>query len=59
MNKDAIWQFLIGVIILAIIFMLARPGSPTAAAIQDVSDALSGLVRTATDYSVSAIGQEQ
>lgn len=57
--NDAIWEFLIGVIILAIIFMLARPGAPAAAAIQDVSNALSGLIRTATDYQVSKPGQTQ
>jgi len=51
MSRDDIWQFVIGVIIVAIVFMLARPGSPAATAIEDVSKALAGLVRTATDYS--------
>jgi hypothetical protein len=59
MSKDDLWQFLIGVVILAIIFMLARPGAPAAAAIQDLSNALSGLVRTTTDYTVTTPGQTQ
>ena len=56
MSRDDIWQFIIGTIILGIIFMLVRPGGPAAAAINDVSKALSGLVRTATDYQVSNTG---
>lgn len=59
MNKDDVWQFIIGIMILAIIFMLVRPGAPAAAAITDVSKALSGLVGTATDYTVAQPGQTQ
>lgn len=51
--NDAIWEFIVGVMILAIVFMLVRPGAPAAAAIQDISKALAGLVKTATDYTVS------
>lgn len=59
MNKDDIWQFLIGIMILAIVFMVARPGAPAAAAIEDVSKALANLVQTATEYSVTNPGQSQ
>jgi len=59
MSKDDVWQFIIGVMILAIIFMVARPGAPAASAITDVSTALANLVKTATDYTVSNTGTEQ
>lgn len=59
MSKDTVWQLIVGAIILAIIFLLVRPGAPTAAAIQDVSDALQGLLKTATDYTVTTTGQQQ
>lgn len=59
MSKDDIWQFLIGVIIVAIIYMLVRPGAPAAAAVQDVSTALSNLIKTATDYTVSGSSSGQ
>lgn len=48
--KDAgklAWEIISGCIILAIIYMLARPGSPAATAINDVSSALTALVTTA------------
>lgn len=57
--NDMIWEFLIGVMMTAIIFMLVRPGAPAAAAIQDVSTALANLVKTATDYTVTNTGQTQ
>jgi hypothetical protein len=53
MSKDDVWQFIIGAIIVAIIYMLVRPGAPAAAAVQDVSTALAGLIKTATDYNIS------
>lgn len=53
--NDSVWQLIIGSIILAIIFTLVRPGAPGAAAIKDVSDALSGLIGTTTDYQVSGL----
>jgi hypothetical protein len=56
MSKD-IWAIISGVIILGIIYMLARPGSPAATAIQQVSDALTALVQTSTGYTVG--GQTQ
>lgn len=44
---DGIWSLMTGVIIVAIVFMLARPNSPAANAIADVSKALTALVTTA------------
>jgi hypothetical protein len=52
--NDTVWQLIIGSIILAIIFTLVRPGAPAAAAITDVTNALSGLIGTTTDYQVTA-----
>lgn len=57
--SDDIWQFLIGVMILAVIFMVARPGAPAAAAIEDLSNALTNLIKTTTDYTVTNPGQTQ
>jgi hypothetical protein len=60
MNKDIAWQFLIGSLMIALVYMLVRPGAPVSAAIEDVSNALSGLIRTTTDYTVApATGQPQ
>ncbi len=47
---DAVWQLVIGAFMLAIIFMLARPGSPAAKGIAQVSDALASLINTTTQY---------
>jgi hypothetical protein len=46
---DTVWSVLIGVIILAIIFMLVRPNSPTLQAVNDISDSLAALISTATN----------
>jgi hypothetical protein len=45
---DSIWTVLIGVVILAVIFMLARPGSPAGKAITDVTGALAAMISVAT-----------
>jgi hypothetical protein len=59
-NKDMIWQVIIGALMIAVIYMLVRPGAPTATAVTDISDALSALIKTATDYQVSPpAGQTQ
>lgn len=50
MNSDDLWQILSGIFIIAIIFMLVRPGSPAAQAVSDISDALAALIKTATNY---------
>lgn len=53
MNKDTIWETITGAIIVAIVYVLVRPGSPAATAVTQVSDALQALVKTATDYTAS------
>jgi dolichol kinase len=53
---DTIWQLVIGVIIVAIIFTLVRPGSPSGSAITQISDALASLIGTATEYNVNSGG---
>lgn len=57
--KDEIWQFIVGVMIVAVVFMLVRPGSPAAVAIKDVSTALSGLVQTATGHPIAKQDEPQ
>lgn len=51
--SDNILTVVTGVIIVAIIFLLVRPGSPAGSAVKDVSAALASLVKTATGYSQS------
>jgi cbb3-type cytochrome oxidase subunit 3 len=46
---DTIWMILIGVVMLAVLYMIVRPGSPAAKAIADVADALTALVATSTN----------
>lgn len=43
-------EVLIGVIYVAIVFSLVRPGSPAATVVQTVSNALVGVVGSATGY---------
>jgi hypothetical protein len=47
---DTAFQLVTAVIIVAVVFLLVRPGSPAGTAIKDVSTALAGLVGTATGY---------
>lgn len=47
---DIATEILVGIMIVAVMFMLVRPGSPVNAAISQVSGALSALVATATQY---------
>lgn len=56
MNRDTIWQVVIGVVIVAVIYMLVRPNSPAGDAVKQVSDALSNIIHTATSYSVNSPG---
>jgi hypothetical protein len=56
MSKN-IWSVITGVIILAIIYMLVRPGSPAATAIAQVGNALSALVATSTGYTTTGAVQ--
>jgi hypothetical protein len=43
-----ITEFLIGVVYLAIVYSLVRPGSPAAAVIKTISTSLSGVIGSAT-----------
>jgi hypothetical protein len=45
---DIAWEFLVGIFVVAVVFMLARPGSPAAQAVADVSNALAAMIGTAT-----------
>lgn len=50
MNK-ILGEFLIGVLYLAIVYALVRPGSPAATVVHTISDALIGVVANVTGYS--------
>jgi hypothetical protein len=45
-----ITNFVVGAVYLAIVYSLVRPNSPAAGAIKNVSDALIGVVGSATGY---------
>jgi hypothetical protein len=47
-DKGWFWTLLIGLIYVAILFVLVKPGSPGADAVKGLSNALSSLVTTAT-----------
>ncbi len=47
---NVIWEFVIGSVYVAIIYTLVRPGSPAADVVKTVSDALVGVVTSATGY---------
>jgi len=46
--SDNIWSLITGAVILGVVFMLMRPGSPALQAVTSVSSALTSLVKTAT-----------
>lgn len=46
-DKSWFWSVVIGIIYLAILFVLVKPSSPAATAVQSISGALSALVTTA------------
>ena len=46
--SEAIWRLITGALIVAIIYMMVRPGSKAATAVTDVGDALGKLVTAAT-----------
>jgi hypothetical protein len=50
MNSDTLWQVATGAVIIAIVYMLVRPGSPGAKAVADISGALASMIKTATGY---------
>lgn len=43
-------EFLVGVIYVAIVYTIVRPGSPAAAVIKTVTDALTAVVQSATGF---------
>jgi hypothetical protein len=51
-----ITQFVVGIIIVAIIYMLVRPNSQGPAIVEQVSGALSDLVKTSTGYGQTSNG---
>lgn len=51
--KDTLWELLVGVFIVAVVFMVARPGAPAAQAVSNISGALEELVKQATHYSIT------
>jgi len=48
--SDLFWEVVIGVFILACVYMIARPGAPVNAAITTIGTALSTIIQTATQY---------
>jgi hypothetical protein len=48
MGKDTIWSMVTGILVIVVVFMLVRPGSPAAKAVADVSNALANMIKTAT-----------
>ena len=45
--SEIVWRLVGGVLVLAILFVLVRPGSSATKAVTDVTSALSALVRSA------------
>lgn len=45
--SDTAWSFVAGVLIIAILVVLVRPGSKASTAVNDLSHALQSLVKTA------------
>lgn len=45
--SDSLWQFVAGALVVAIVYMLVRPSSPAANAVNTVSQALVSIVNTA------------
>lgn len=54
--KDNLSTFLTGFALLAIVYMLVRPGMPANQAVKDVSDALVAMTRTATGWQAGPSG---
>lgn len=43
-------EFVVGIVYVAIVYALVRPGSPAADVIKAITDALSGVIGSATGY---------
>lgn len=50
MKKGDLSTFIAGVAILAVVYMLVRPGMPSVVAIQETSKILTAMVRSATGW---------
>lgn len=46
--STGVWDLIAGFFLIAIVYMLVRPGSPAAQAVTDVSNVLASLITTAT-----------
>lgn len=46
--STTVWEVVAAIFVIAIVYMLARPGSPAAQAVSDLSDALKNIILTAT-----------
>jgi hypothetical protein len=57
-DKGWFWAFLIGIIYVAILFVLVKPNSDGAGAVQAVSKALADLVTTATGGTPASGGNQ-
>lgn len=53
MNTDTVWEVLTGVIIVAIMFVLVRPGSNAATTIKVTTDALAQMIQTVVGTAIS------
>jgi hypothetical protein len=54
--KDNIWGLLAGIFLVAILYMLVRPGSPAVTAITSISSALENIISMATNGVSAAAG---
>lgn len=54
--RNDIGTFITGFALLALVYMLVRPGMPAAQAINDISSALTAMTRAATGWSASDTG---
>jgi hypothetical protein len=46
--SDTVWMILTAIVMVAVLFMLVRPGSPALQAVKDVSNALTTLIQIST-----------
>ncbi len=46
MSASTVWSLLTGILVVAVVFMLVRPGAPAASAVTGVTDALANMITT-------------
>lgn len=56
-SSQNVWSLLMGVFIIAIVFMLVRPGAPAAKAVADVTNALANMITNAIHGLPSAVNK--